>query len=141
MLILLFAGDAAAQKTKKQDKKDAGRLENMSPQARHDAYLQMANNQRLLGWFALGLGSSMIIGGAAKMTSDSFKDVPKTDMRLLWLPTVGILTTVGSYFIVKNSKEQRKKAALILERESAQLGHPQHVPLCYPTVGISISLD
>jgi len=139
--ILISQGNASAQLFKKKDKKEKGKLENLSPQAQHDAYVQMANNQKLLGWFALGLGSSMILGGAAKMTSNSFKDVPKTDIRLLWLPTVGILTTVGSYFIVKNSKEKRKKAAVILEKESAQLGHPQHIPHCYPAVGIRVSID
>jgi hypothetical protein len=146
ILLLLFfmlisQGDLSAQLFKKKDKKEKGRLENLSPQAQHDAYVQMANNQKLLGWFALGLGSSMILGGTAKMMSNGFKDVPKTDIRLIWLPAVGVLTTVGSYFIVKNSKEKRKKAAIILEKESAQLGHPQHVPHCYPTVGIRVSID
>lgn len=139
--ILISQGNASAQLFKKQDKKEKGRLENLSPQAQHDAYLQKANNQKLLGWFALGLGSSMVLGGTAKMMSNSFKDVSKTDMRLLWLPAAGVLTTVGSFFIVKNSKEKRKKAAMILEKESAQLGHPQHVPYCYPTVGIRVSID
>ena len=116
-------------------------IESLSPQARHDLYIQKSNNQKLLGWFSLGLGSSLILGGAAKMMSESFKDVPKTDIRLIWLPAAGILASVGSYFIIKDSKQMRKKAALMLQQESTHIGHPQHIPFAYPTVGIRISID
>jgi hypothetical protein len=139
--ICLISYSASAQKSKKEDKSKKSKYENLSPQARHDAYLQSANNQKLLGWLALGLGGSMMIGGTAKMLSGSFKDVSKTDIRLIWLPTVGVLACVGSYFIVKNSKDKRKKAAMMLEQESAYIGHPQHIPFTYPTFGIRISID
>jgi hypothetical protein len=137
----LFTISATAQKTKKDSKSKKSKYENLSPQARHDAYLQNANNQKLLGWFSLGLGGSMIIGGTAKMLSNSFKDVSKTDIRLIWLPTVGTLACIGSYFIVRNAKDKRKKAAMMLEQESAHLGHPQHIPLSYPTIGIKIPIN
>ncbi len=116
-------------------------IENLSPQARHDLFIQKSNNKKMLGWFSLGLGGSMILGGTAKMLSESFKDVPKTDIRLIWLPAAGILASVGSYFIIKDSKQMRKKAALMLQQESTHIGHPQHIPLAYPTVGIRISID
>jgi hypothetical protein len=143
LLIITFLicfGTSYAQKSKKEPK-EKKRAENLSPQARYDAYLQSANNQKLLGWFALGLGSSMVIGGSAKMVSDSFKGVPKTDTRLLWLPVVGTLTAVSSYFIIKKSKEKRKRASMILERESACLGDPQHTPLSFAAVGVRIHID
>jgi hypothetical protein len=139
--ICLISFSASAQKSKKEDKSKKSKYENLSPQARYDAYLQSSNNQKLLGWFALGVGGSMIIGGTAKMLSSGFKDVPKTDIRLIWLPTVGTLACVGSYFIVKNAKEKRKKASMLLQQESAHIGHPQHIPLSYPTVGIRFPID
>ncbi|MFN5334144.1 MAG: hypothetical protein ACK5BV_03020 [Bacteroidota bacterium] len=139
--VYLISFNVSAQKSKKEDKSKKSKYENLSPQARHDAYLQNATNQKLLGWLSLGLGGSMIIGGTAKMLSGSFKDVSKTDIRLIWLPTVGALACIGSYFIVKNSKEKRKKAAMMLEQESAHIGHPQHIPIYYPTFGIRISID
>lgn len=139
--LCLFSFSLSAQKTKKESKSKKSNYENLSPQARHDAYLQNANNQKLLGWFSLGIGGSMIIGGTAKMLSNGFEGVPKTDIRLIWLPTVGTLACVGSYFIVKNSKEKRKKAAMMLQQESAYFGHPQHIPLSFPTIGIRIPVD
>jgi hypothetical protein len=141
LTIIVCCGNLYAQKSKKQEKTSQDKLKDLSPQARHDAYIQMANNQKLLGWFAVGLGGSMIIGGSAKMMSQSFKDVSKTDIRLLWLPVTGALIGVGGYFIVNKSKEKRKKAALILSQESAYIGHPQHLPqLSYPSVGIGIKI-
>ena len=139
LIMLAGFGQISAQKSKKEKKKD--KLENLSPQARHDAYLQMANNQKLLGWFGVGLGGSMVIGGAAKMMSESFKGVSKTDIRLIWLPVAGVLIGGGGYYIVKNSKEKRKKAALILEQESACLGNPQHIPsFSYPAIGVRFTI-
>ena len=145
ILISLFvlSGSSWAQETKKDKSKnqEKERIENLSPQAKHDAYIQKANNQKLLGWFAMGLGTSMALGGTSKMMSDAFKGSSKTDIRLLWLPVAGILTGIGGYFIVKDSKDRRKKAALILEQESAQIGHPQQIPnFYYPTIGISIAI-
>jgi hypothetical protein len=144
ILVSLFVlcGSSWAQVTKKdKSKKEKERLENLSPQAKHDAYIQKANNQKLLGWFAMGLGTSVVLGGTAKMMSDAFKGSSKTDIKLLWLPTAGLLTGIGSYFIIKDSKNKKKKAALILEQESAQIGHPQHIPnFSFPTIGISIAI-
>jgi len=141
LTLFLFYFSASAQKSKKEDKSKKSKYENLSPQARHDAYLQSASNQKLLGWLALGLGGSMIIGGTAKMMSGGFKDVPFTDVRLMWLPTTGVLACVASYFIVKNAKGKRKKAALMLEQESVYFGNPQYTPISYPTVGIRIMID
>lgn len=132
---------ATAQKTKKEEKSKKSKYENLSPQAKHDAYLQSANNQKLLGWFSLGLGGAMIIGGAAKIISPSVQDRSITDIRQIWLPAVGTLACVASYFIIKNSKEKRKKAALMLEQESVYYGNPQNIPIYYPSFGFRISID
>jgi hypothetical protein len=141
--LITFCTCISAQQVKKEQKKNMQKamIENLSPQARHDLFIQKSNNKKMLGWFSLGLGGSMILGGTAKMLSESFKDVPKTDIRLIWLPAAGILASVGSYFIIKDSKQMRKKAALMLQQESTHIGHPQHIPLAYPTVGIRISID
>jgi hypothetical protein len=141
LMLCMISTAASAQKSKKNNTSKKSKYENLSPQARHDAYLQSANNQKLLGWFALGVGGSMIIGGASKMMSTSFKGVPKTDIRLIWLPTVGALACAGSYFIIKTSKEKRKKAALMLEQESAYIGHPQLPSFSYPSLGLRIAID
>ncbi len=141
LAILMISFSATAQKSKKEDKSKRSKYDNLSPQARHDAYLQNANNQKLLGWFSLGLGGSMIIGGAAKMMSSSVKDWSPTDIRLIWLPSVGTLACVASYFLVKNAKQKRKKAALMLEQESVHFGNPQYTPISFPTVGIRITID
>jgi hypothetical protein len=144
ILLLVICNSISAQKTQKIDSKNSKKqkIENLSPQAKHDAYIQKANNQRVLGWFTLGLGSTLILGGTAKMMSDGFKDVSKTDIRLIWLPAAGIIASVGSFFIIKDSKNKRKKAALLLQQESTQIGHPQNIPnFYYPTVGVRLTID
>ncbi len=141
LALLLTSSTVYSQKTKKEDKEKKSSLDNLSPQARHDYYVQMGNNQKLFGWVTLGLGSSLIIGGSAKMMSDSFKGVPKTDIRLIWLPSAGIIAAVSSYFIVRSGKQNRKKANLILEEESAFIGNPQSHPIYYPSFGISIPIN
>ncbi|MBU6157977.1 MAG: hypothetical protein KGP35_02985 [Bacteroidetes bacterium] len=138
--LLLTSTTVFSQKTKDKKEKISG-LENLSPQARHDYYVQMGNNQKLLGWFTLGVGTSMIIGGSAKMVSPSFKGVSKTDPRLIWLPATGFVAAVSSYFIVRAGKQKRKKANLILEEESAYIGNPQSQPIYYPSFGLSIPIN
>jgi hypothetical protein len=141
LALLLTSSTVYSQKTKKEEKEKKSGIENLSPQARHDYYVQMGSNQKLLGWVTLGVGTSILIGGTAKMMSDSFKDVPKTDVRLLWLPSVGVIAAVGSYFLVRSGKQNRKKANLILEEESAFIGNPQSHPIYYPSFGISIPIN
>ena len=140
-IFLFSASTVYSQKTKKEKKEKINAFENLSPQARYDAYVQQGNNQKLLGWFTLGVGTSIMIGGAAKMTSDSFKGVPKTDIRLIWLPATGFIAAVSSYFIVREGKRKRKKASIMLEEENAFIGNPQFQPISYPSFGIRIPIQ
>ncbi len=137
---LFLSSSVFSQKTIKEKKQRETGLENLSPQAQYDYYMQMGDNQKLLGWFTLGVGSSLIIGGSAKMMSPSFKGVPISDIRLLWLPATGLVAAVSSYFIIKSGKQKRKQANLFLEKESAFIGNPQFQPIYYPSFGFSIPI-
>lgn len=131
--IMLFSfSDVSAQKKVKDNF-------NSSPLAIHDKLITKANTQRIASWGMLTAGISMTLGGYAKAISPAFKDVPKTDIRLLWLPVTGILTTIAAYPMAKNSRKTRKQAWQVLE-QSASIGDQKQPFTRFPAFGIRISL-
>jgi len=132
-IILLFVySDVTAQKKGKEDWKS-------SPLSMHDKLISQANTQRIASWAMLTAGISMTLGGVAKSIAPAFKDVPKTDIRLLWLPVTGILTTIASIPMANSSKKSRKKAWQVLE-QSASIGNQKQPFARYPAIGLKISL-
>lgn len=109
-----------------------------SPLSIHDKLISKSNAQRFTSVGMLTVGMSLTLGGIAKSISPGFKDVPKTNIRLLWLPVTGILTTIASFHMSKSSKKNRKKAWQVLE-QSASIGNQKQPFSRYPAIGLRIS--
>lgn len=110
-----------------------------SPQALSDRYMAKANNNKVMGLIMTGGGISMTLGGLAKMQSPAFEGVSKSDMRLLWLPVAGVLTTLTGALTVKSSKTWRKRANMILMDENVFLV-PDRPAFRYMGAGIRVTL-
>jgi hypothetical protein len=132
ILLSCTFSDAIAQKKGKEDWKN-------SPLAMHDKLISKANSQRFASWGMLTAGISLTLGGVAKSIAPAFKDVPKTDIRLLWLPVTGILTTIAAIPMANSSKKSRKNAWQVLE-QSASIGNQKQPFARYPAIGLKISL-
>jgi hypothetical protein len=130
IFLLVTTKFAAAQK------KDPG----ASPQAMHDMYLEQATKKRIIGWTMVGGGTAMIIGGIAKSMSPTFKDIPKTDPKLLWLPAAGLLSTIGGVTMVLSAKKLDRKADLMLKGEGAMLIPNSNWTESYPALTVRIRL-
>lgn len=124
--------EVSAQKKGKDDWKS-------SPLAMHDKLISKANSQRFATVGMMTVGLSLTLGGVAKSIAPAFKDVPKTDIRLLWLPVTGILTTIAAYPMANSAKKTRKKAWQVLE-QSASIGNQKQPFTRYPAIGLKISL-
>ena len=121
-----------AQKKGKEDWKS-------SPLSMHDKMISKANSKRFTSVGMMTIGLSVTLGGIAKSISPAFKDLPKTDIRMLWLPVTGILTTIAAYPMSRSSKKMRKKAWEVLE-QSASFGNQKQPFTRYPAIGLKISL-
>jgi hypothetical protein len=134
LIIILFscAPGLWAQKKGKDDWKS-------SPLAMHDKLISQADAKRFASWGMITFGVSMTLGGYAKLISPAFKDVPKTNVRMLWLPVTGILTTIAAYPMSRSSKKIRKKAWEVIE-QSAYIGNQKQPFARYPAIGLKISL-
>jgi hypothetical protein len=106
------------------------------PQALHDMYIVKANSNKLLGWTMFGTGISLTIGGMAKRKAPAFEN-NKGGLKLIWLPAVGLVTTIASIPMISSSKKLKRKANLILQDESAYLGDGKYLQISYPSVGIA----
>ena len=131
-----------AQQDQKQDKEKKQKKQKdwqNSPLALHDKLLSQANTKRFVSWTMITIGASMTVGGFAKSISPAFEGTPKSDIRLIWLPVTGILTTIAAYPMARSSKRTRKKAWQVLE-QAAYIGD-QKIPFTrYPAIGLKISL-
>ena len=112
---------------------------NSSPLSMHDKLISKANSQRFAAVGMMTIGFSLTLGGFAKSIAPAFKDIPKTDIRLLWMPVTGILTTIAAYPMSKKSKKNRKQAWQVLE-QSASIGNQKQPFTRFPAIGIRISL-
>jgi hypothetical protein len=110
-----------------------------SPLSMHDKLISKANSQRFATVGMMTVGLSLTLGGFAKSIAPAFKDLPKTDIRLLWMPVTGILTTIAAYPMSKNSRKNRKKAWEVLE-QSASIGNQKQPFTRFPAIGLRISL-
>jgi len=129
-LLLLNSSLLMAQKKQKEDWKS-------SPLAMHDKLISQANSKRFGSWVLMLAGTSITLGGIAKYISPATANWSNSDPRLIWLPAVGILTTVASIPMSNSAKKTRKKAYAVLEG-SAYLGN-QKIPITrYPALGIKI---
>lgn len=110
-----------------------------SPQAIHDKLISQANGKKFVSLGMVVVGVSVTLGGVAKSISPAFKEVPKTDIRVLWMPVAGILTTIAAYPMARSGRAARKKAWQVLE-QSASMGNPSQPFIRYPAIGLQISL-
>lgn len=117
-------------------KKDPG----ASPQALHDMYMEQATKKRIIGWTMFGGGLAFTLGGVAKSMSPTFKGVPKTDPRLIWLPAVGIISTIGSIPMLMSAKKLDRKADMILKGDNAFISPNSNWSQSYPAIGLRIYL-
>jgi len=132
-IISLFVyTDVIAQKKGKDDWKS-------SPLAMHDKLISKATSQQFASVGMMTIGLTVTLGGIAKSIAPAFKDVPKTDIRLLWLPVTGILTTIASIPMSNSAKKMKKKAWQVLE-QSASIGNQKQPFARYPAIGLKISL-
>lgn len=110
--------------------------EKTSPQALHDTYMEQAKKKRIIGWTMFGTGMAMTLGGVAKSMAPGFEGVPKTDPRLLWLPVVGILTTLGSFPMLSNANKLERKGEYYLRSDNAFTTPGQRFVPDYPAIGV-----
>ncbi|HMO32109.1 MAG TPA: hypothetical protein PKE63_11330 [Lacibacter sp.] len=137
LVFLLLALAGSAQPFKKKEKWEDSEL---SPQAQSDRYLMRATTNKLAGWTMFGTGISLTLGGLAKMKAPAFENTPKSDLRLLWLPVAGLLTTAASIPIITSSKRLREKARLVLSDENVFIGDRRQPAFTYPSVGFRLQL-
>lgn len=129
IILLVFTAQFAAGQ-----KKDPG----ASPQALHDMYMEQATKKRIIGWTMFGGGLALTIGGVAKTMSPAFRNVSKSDPRLIWLPAAGIISTIGSIPMLMSAKKLDRKADMILKGDNAVLIPNSNWQQSYPAVAIRI---
>ncbi len=135
LLSIVLLTNATASFSQKKGKGDW----RSSPLTMHDKMISQADTKRMASSGMLLLGFTLTAGGVAKYISPAFKEIPKSDLRLLWLPVAGVLTTIASFPMARSSKKIRKQAWQILE-QSASLGNQKQPFTRFPAVGLKISL-
>jgi hypothetical protein len=139
ILLILIASSQLCFAQKKVKEKVQREDPALSPQALHDLYIKKRNEKRLFGWTLIGAGTSMVIGGYAKMNAPGFQNTNKSDTRLIWLPVAGILTAASGIPLLSSAKKFDKKADAALQDEEVFIapGLPYYR---YPAIALRIKL-